>query len=215
MNEEEDKFYKFAKGKGVMNLPNKLTLMRVVMIPLFVLFFYLGFSGHYFVALGVFALASFTDYLDGHIARKYNLVTNLGKFLDPIADKVLVATALIVMLTRPEYFTSYLGGWALVVAGCGVSVILARELLVGGFRMVAADAGIVIAADKVGKVKTVTQMVSIILLLLWGGFAQFFAGYTAVKVLNLVALSLFALAIILTVISGANYIVKNIAVLKR
>jgi len=214
-NLEEDKFYRFAKGKGVMNLPNKLTLMRVIMIPLFVIFFYLDFSGHYFVALGVFALASFTDYLDGHIARKYNLVTNLGKFLDPIADKILVATALIVMLTRPEYFTVYLGGWAIVVAGCGVSVILARELLVGGFRMVAADAGIVIAADKIGKIKTVTQMISLILLLLWGGFAQFFFGYMAIKVLNLVALALFAIAVVLTVISGINYIVKNIAVLKQ
>ncbi len=84
----QSKFYKFAKGKGVMNLPNKLTIARVVMIPVFLLFFYLNFAGHYFAALGVFAVASFTDFLDGFLARKYKLITNLGKFLDPVADKI-------------------------------------------------------------------------------------------------------------------------------
>ena len=84
----------------------------------------------------------------------YNLVTNLGKFLDPIADKVLVSSALIVILTVPSYFTAFLGGWAMIVGGCCVVVIFARELIVSGFRMVAADAGIVIAADKIGKFKT-------------------------------------------------------------
>ena len=106
MNEEdkESKFYKFAKGKGVMNLPNKLTISRMVMIPVFVLFFYLNFVGHYFVALAVFGVASLTDLFDGKIARKYNLVTNLGKFLDPIADKVLVLSALVLFLTVPSLF---------------------------------------------------------------------------------------------------------------
>ncbi|MBO5328511.1 MAG: CDP-diacylglycerol--glycerol-3-phosphate 3-phosphatidyltransferase, partial [Clostridia bacterium] len=126
-----------------MNLPNKLTISRVLMIPLFVLFFYLNFAGHYFVAVGVFALACITDFLDGYIARKYKLVTNLGKFLDPIADKVLVATAMIILLTKPEVFTANFGEWALVFAGCGVALIIAREIIVSGFRMVAADAGIV------------------------------------------------------------------------
>lgn len=214
-HENRGKFYKFAKGKGVMNLPNRLTVMRVLLIPLFVLFFYLNFSGHYFVALAVFAFASFTDFLDGFIARKYSLITNLGKFLDPVADKILVSAAMILMLTAPEFFTAYTGSWALVCAGCCVALILARELMVSGFRMVAADAGIVIAADKIGKLKTVSQMVSLILLLAAAGFYGLFPEAVAVKVINYVGLGFFALATLLTVVSGANYIIKNIEVLKR
>ena len=104
MNEEKEidknsRAYKFAAGKGVMNLPNKLTISRVAMIPVFVFFFYFTFTSHYLVALAVFGAACLTDLFDGKIARKYNLVTNLGKFLDPIADKVLVLTALVIMLT--------------------------------------------------------------------------------------------------------------------
>ncbi len=113
MNEEkeidkESKAYKIAAGKGVMNLPNKLTISRIAMIPVFVLFFYLDFTAHYFVALAVFAIACLTDLFDGKIARKYNLVTNLGKFLDPIADKVLVLSSLVIMLTVPDIFVAYL-----------------------------------------------------------------------------------------------------------
>lgn len=216
MSEEkkESGFYKFAKGKGVMNLPNQLTIARVVMIPLFILFFYLQFKGHYFVALAVFAIASFTDFLDGHIARKYNLITNLGKFLDPVADKILVAAAMIVLLTVPQFFTIGLGSWALIAAGCCVAVIMGRELLVSGFRMVAADAGIVIAADKIGKYKTVTQLISLLVLLAAGGLYEFLQDHLAVKIVDYVGLGFFALATLLTVISGINYVVKNIQVLK-
>ena len=209
------KFYKFVAGKGVMNLPNKLTISRVVMIPLFVLFFYLNFKGHYFCSLGVFALACFTDFLDGYLARKYKLVTNLGKFLDPVADKVLVAAAMVIMLTQPFFFTRYLGDWALVCAGCCVAVIMARELIVSGFRMVAADARVVIAADKAGKYKTVCQDLSIVVLLVFSGFYEFFEDATAIMVLNYVGLALFALATILTVISGINYLIKNRQVLRQ
>lgn len=212
--DKDSKAYKFAAGKGVMNLPNKLTVSRVVMIPIFVLFFYLQFSGHYFVALAVFALASFTDFLDGKIARKYHLVTNLGKFLDPIADKVLVSTAMIVMLTVPAFFTQYLGSWALICAGCCVAIILGREIIVSGFRMVAADAGIVIAADKIGKYKTVTQDISIVVLFIGAGLGEFLVDNLAVQIINIFGLVLFALATLLTIISGINYIIKNIAVLK-
>lgn len=212
---KESKFQKFVKGKGVMNLPNQLTILRVLLIPLFVLFFYLDFCGHFFVALVVFALASFTDFLDGYLARKYKLVTNLGKFLDPVADKILVASAMILMLTVPGFFVMYLGSWAIICAGCCVALILARELMVSGFRMVAADAGIVIAADKIGKFKTVSQMVSLILLLLWAGFFEFYSTSVVVEILNYVGLGFFALATVLTVVSGVNYIVKNIEVLKR
>lgn len=110
-----------------MNLPNKLTLSRVIMIPIFVLFFYLTMiPGNYLIALILFVVASLTDLLDGMIARKYHLVTNLGKFLDPIADKVLVSTALIVMLTVPDLFTSYLGSGGLVAAGICVAIKIGR-----------------------------------------------------------------------------------------
>lgn len=206
--------YRIAVGKGVLNLPNKLTILRMIMIPLFILFFYLNFVGHYFCALAVFALASLTDLLDGKIARKFNLVTNLGKFLDPIADKVLVSSALIVFLTVPSLFTEYIGDWAVIVAGCCVALIFARELIVSGFRMVAADAGIVIAADKIGKFKTLAQDIAIVLVLMYGGFSEFFPDSLAVEIINYVGLILFAVAAVLTVISGINYIIKNLEVLK-
>jgi CDP-diacylglycerol--glycerol-3-phosphate 3-phosphatidyltransferase len=205
--------YKFVAGHGVMNLPNKLTISRVVMIPIFILFFYLSFTAHYFVALAVFGAASLTDFFDGKLARKYNLVTNLGKFLDPIADKVLVLSTFVVFLTKPQIFTSGLGGWALVVAGCGVVIILAREIIVSGFRMVAANSGKVIAADKIGKYKTATQDFSIVVLLL-GEAVRELTTHVAGTVINYVGLALFALSVILTIISGINYIVKNIDVLK-
>lgn len=210
----DDKFYRFAKGKGVMNLPNILTLSRMVMIPLFALFFYLEFTAHYFVALAVFALAALTDLLDGKIARKYNLVTNLGKFLDPIADKALVATAFILMLTRPGSFLFGLGDWAIIAAGCGVAVIIVREIIVSGFRMVAADAGVVIAADIFGKYKTVMQDLAVAVLLAGAGIAGFTDGMAA-DIVNCVGLALFAVAVLLTIASGINYIVRNAVVLKK
>ncbi len=210
----DDKFYRFAKGKGVMNLPNILTLSRMVMIPLFALFFYLEFTAHYFVALAVFALAALTDLLDGKIARKYSLVTNLGKFLDPIADKALVATAFILMLTRPESFLFGLGDWAIIAAGCGVAVIIVREIIVSGFRMVAADAGVVIAADIFGKYKTVMQDLAVAVLLAGAGIAGFTDGMAA-DIVNCVGLALFAVAVLLTIASGINYIVRNVGVLKK
>jgi CDP-diacylglycerol--glycerol-3-phosphate 3-phosphatidyltransferase len=211
--DKNSRAYKFAAGKGVMNLPNKLTISRMLMIPLFVLFFYLDFKSHYFIALAIFAIASLTDLFDGKIARKYNLVTNLGKFLDPIADKVLVASAMIIFLTKPYFFTANLGNWAIIVAGCCVAVILGREIIVSGFRMVAADAGIVIAADKIGKYKTFTQDSSVVILLFGLGLGEFVSNI-AVDIINYVGLALFAIATLLTIISGINYIVKNINVLK-
>ncbi len=215
MNEENNsKFYKFAAGKGVMNLPNKLTISRVVMIPVFIAFFYLNFTAHYFVALAVFLIAGFTDLFDGMIARKYNLVTNLGKFLDPIADKVLVLSGFVVLLTVPEVFTANLGDWAIIVAGCGVAVVLAREIIVSGFRMVAASADVVIAADKIGKYKTVTQDICVVVLIISAGISEL-TDHLAGEIVNYIGLAFFALSVILTVISGVNYIVKNIQVLKQ
>ncbi len=212
--DKESRAYKLAAGKDVMNLPNKLTIARMLMIPVFILFFYLDFTAHYFVALAVFAIACLTDLLDGKIARKYNLVTNLGKFLDPIADKVLVLSALVIMLTVPPFFTQNLGFWALIVAGCGVALILAREIIVSGFRMVAASSGTVIAADIFGKYKTVCQDISIVVLIIGAGVAEL-TDHIAGVIVNYVGLAFFALAVLLTVVSGVNYLVKNREILTK
>ena len=189
-----------------MNLPNKLTILRIIMIPIFVAVFYLTMIPYnYVISAAIFALAAFTDFLDGYIARKYKLVTNLGKFLDPIADKVLVSTALIIMLlpfpSEPQIVPFY--------GAIAVAIILARELIVSGFRIVAASNGKVLAADKSGKVKTFLQDVSILVLLVGADITpELFTG------LNLAGLILLSLATVLTIVSGVECIVKNIDVLK-
>ena len=197
-----------------MNLPNKITLTRIFMIPVFVLIFYLDVMNgwNYLVSAIVFLLAAATDALDGHIARSRNLVTNLGKFLDPIADKVLVSTAFIVLLTRGGAFeVSFFAGWGLITAGICVAVILARELIVSGFRMIAAGRGLVLAADKLGKLKTVFQDASIALMLA----GMTFLGGTAGIVIFTAGVVCFYLCTLLTVLSGVNYIVKNKEVLRE
>ncbi|MBQ4339728.1 MAG: CDP-diacylglycerol--glycerol-3-phosphate 3-phosphatidyltransferase, partial [Firmicutes bacterium] len=134
-----------------MNLPNKLTILRMVLIPVFMIFLMMGFS---YVAAVIFIVASLTDALDGHIARKYNLITNFGKIMDPLADKLLVTAALLCLVQLGH------------VAAWMVFVILAREFLIVSLRAVAASQGIVIAASKWGKLKTISQMAAVILLLL-------------------------------------------------
>ncbi len=198
----------------IWNLPNILTFSRMLFIPIFVALFYINFPGHFLVCWGLFAVACITDLFDGAIARKRNLVTNLGKFLDPIADKVLVLTAFILFLTIPDIFCANLGNWAILLAVCGVVIIVAREMIVSGFRMVAASSGEVIAADKIGKYKTFAQDLSVGILLFAEGWRQFDDGMFAV-VVNIIGVSLFILSVILTVISGINYIAKNIHVLKK
>ncbi len=208
-----------------MNLPNKITMARICMIPLFVVVFYLDvIPCNFLIAAVIFVLAALTDALDGHIARSRNLVTNLGKFLDPIADKVLVSTAFILLLTEPSVFSApfllFNGGADAVLsaetamritAGVCVAVILARELIVSGFRMVAAERKLVIAADKLGKIKTTCQDISIAVLLASMSFLETTAGQIAA----LVGLVFFFLCTFFTVLSGINYIVKNIQVLKE
>ncbi|MBR6003710.1 MAG: CDP-diacylglycerol--glycerol-3-phosphate 3-phosphatidyltransferase, partial [Lachnospiraceae bacterium] len=142
-----------------MNLPNKLTILRMIMIPFFVFFILAGFVPYNnYIALAIFALASFTDMLDGKIARKRNLVTNFGKFMDPLADKLLVVTALLCLLIVD-------GGTRMcsnqVVALIAVVIVVAREFVISGFRLVASDNGVVIAASMWGKFKTATTMVAI------------------------------------------------------
>ena len=200
----------------IWNVPNILTFSRIVIIPVFVALFYVNFTAHYFVCWALFAVACITDLFDGAIARKHNLVTNLGKFLDPIADKVLVMTGFILFLTVPSIFTANLSGWAIIVAGCGVAVIFARELIVSGFRMVAASSGEVIAADKVGKYKTFAQDLCVGFLLFGEGILELeLSDNLFGMVVNLIGISLFVLSVILTVVSGVNYLAKNIQVLKK
>lgn len=206
-----------------MNLPNKITLTRIFMIPMFVAVFYLGLLSEwcFLASAGVFLLAALTDALDGHIARSRHLVTDLGKFLDPIADKVLVSTAFIVLLTIPTAFTvNPFGQYGLIVAGVLVALILARELIVSGFRIIAAGKNLVLAADKLGKIKTVFQDVAIALLL--ASMTFLFAGadrpeqgmYVCGLVLAYIGLACFVICALMTVISGVNYLVRNKEVLK-
>ncbi len=185
-----------------MNLPNKITLSRILLIPVFAVIFFLDVIPYnYFISAIIFVVAACTDFIDGHIARSRNLVTNLGKFLDPIADKVLVSTAFILLLVRQETLTVL---WN--------AVILARELIVSGFRMVAASTGLVLAADKVGKVKTTFQDISIAMLL---AGADFFGILQASQVLNGIGVVTLGIAAVLTIWSGTGYIVKNKAVFKE
>lgn len=175
-----------------MNLPNKLTILRVIMIPFFVVCLLLDKGmGTQIAALVLFAAASFTDYLDGHIARKHNLVTNFGKFMDPLADKLLVCSALICLIELGR-----LPAWVVII-------IIAREFIISGFRLIASDNGIVIAASYWGKFKTVTQMAMIMLLIIHPQGTVFFW---------LEQILIYA-ALILTVVSLLDYILKNKQVL--
>ena len=172
-----------------MNLPNKLTCLRMVMIPFFVLFMYLDVPYARMIALAIFVAASLTDTADGYIARKYNLITDFGKFMDPLADKLLVCSAMICLVRTGE-----VPAWIVII-------IIAREFIISGFRLVAADNGIVIAASWWGKIKTVCQMAMIIVILL---------DIDALRPLELV---LIAAATVLTIVSLADYIMKNRKVL--
>ena len=148
-----------------MNLPNKLTLLRVCLIPVFLLFVYVSaIPCHYLLALIVFAAASLTDMLDGQIARKHNLVTNFGKFLDPLADKVLVITALIVLVDLPDFRMNAIP----------LIIIVAREFMVSGLRLLAAEDGVVIPAGIWGKLKTAFTMVTLVGSLLYLSLAEDF-----------------------------------------
>lgn len=175
-----------------MNLPNKLTMLRILLIPVFMVVLYWDFPGATWVAVAIFIIASFTDLLDGKIARKYNLVTNFGKFMDPLADKLLVCTALICLTSMNRL--------NVIV----VLVIIAREFIISGFRLVASDNGIVIAASYWGKFKTVSQMALIIVLIMdLGG------------VWNVVGTVLTWVALLLTIVSLIDYIAKNKQVLTQ
>lgn len=166
-----------------MNTANKLTLCRVVMIPIFIVLLYLEFAGHLWVALAVFILASVTDFVDGYVARHYDQVTDFGKFMDPLADKLLVMSAMVWFVE-----VGWMPAWAFFI-------VIARELAVTGLRLVAVEQGLVIAAGKSGKVKTASTMACICLLLAIPN-----------ETLRLVCV---AVILVTTVYSGVEYFVKN------
>ena len=175
-----------------MNLPNKLTILRTILIPFFLVFLYTDFWGkaNAYIAVAIFITASLTDLLDGKIARKYNLVTNFGKFMDPLADKLLVCAAMIALVELGR-----IPSWVVII-------IISREFIISGFRLIASDNGVVIAASYWGKFKTTFQMVMICLML------------ANIPALALVTQIVMWVALLLTVVSLVDYLVKNKNVMK-
>lgn len=200
-----------------MNLPNKISLTRILLIPVFVAAFFLdGILPFAFgIAAIIFAIAACTDFIDGKIARSRGLVTNLGKFLDPIADKVLVSTAMLLLLTMKDSLFAVLGDACeaiyITTAIC-TCVIMARELIISAFRQIAAANNVIMAAEKLGKYKAACQDVAIFVLIFAGGLLEL--NETVALYVTWGGLALFAVATILTVISGISYVVKNKQVLK-
>ncbi|MCI9314513.1 MAG: CDP-diacylglycerol--glycerol-3-phosphate 3-phosphatidyltransferase [Lachnospiraceae bacterium] len=174
-----------------MNLPNKLTMFRVVLIPFFVVFLLVDITSvDKWIALGIFIVASLTDLLDGKIARKYNLVTNFGKFMDPLADKLLVCAALICLVELER-----IPAWIVIV-------IMSREFIISGFRLIASDNGVVIAASYWGKFKTTFQIVMVCLMI---------ADLEQISLLTDIVMWA---ALILTVVSLVDYLAKNKDIMK-
>jgi len=177
-----------------MNLPNKLTLLRVLLIPLFLFFLFISKGIFRFLPLIIFIGAAVTDAIDGYIARRDHLITDFGKFMDPLADKLLTASAFIAFVE-----IGYLSSWIVVL-------IISREFLISGFRTLAASKGVILAANKWGKVKTFFQMILIIIILMdYTGFMSFVTPSVV---------PLIIITVLLTIISGATYIYDNLNVIK-
>ncbi len=190
-----------------MNLPNKLTLFRIVLVPIFMIFMYISSEYSFLIGLAIFAIAAFTDSLDGHIARKYNMVTDFGKFMDPLADKILTTIALI-------YLFKF--GLCHEIVIC---IVLAREFAVSGIRLIAAsnpNGSKVIAAGMLGKVKTCFQMVAIIVGFLGLGLFQIgtIVESTFIIVKTFTNILMWIMSI-LTIISGMQYIIPNFDLIKN
>ena len=172
-----------------MNLPNKITFIRVLLVPVFIIMFYVDIANNQIYAGLIFVIAALTDSLDGYIARKNNLVTNLGKFIDPLADKLLVSAALILLVE-----SGTIPGWVVIT-------IIAREFAITGFRIIAASEGVTIAASSLGKFKTITQLIAITLLLFDNIIFRNF---------NIPMDQIFLyISLVFTILSGIDYIYKN------
>ncbi|MCR4644299.1 MAG: CDP-diacylglycerol--glycerol-3-phosphate 3-phosphatidyltransferase [Oscillospiraceae bacterium] len=189
-----------------MNLPNKLTLLRIILVPVFLVCMYVQFPYHYSAALVVFAIASITDALDGHIARSQNLITTFGKFADPLADKILVLAAFAAMADLSAKMEVTLGTeYSLHVNGIVVTIIAAREFMVSGLRLVTAEKGVVVAAGIWGKLKTAFTMVTQVVILLCLCLTEF--GIPAIGgIMSWIFFALVWISVLLTIISGAVYL---------
>ena len=174
-----------------MNTPNKLTIGRIIATPFFMAALMIDFPFHYTAALILFIAASLTDMIDGKIARKYNMITDFGKFMDPLADKLLVCSAMIALIEMNR-----IPSWVVII-------IIAREFIISGFRLIASDNGVVIAASYWGKFKTTFQMVMICLMI---------ANFPQLQILTDIIMWI---ALILTVVSLIDYLVKNKDVMKN
>ncbi|MBQ7224530.1 MAG: CDP-diacylglycerol--glycerol-3-phosphate 3-phosphatidyltransferase [Clostridia bacterium] len=188
-----------------MNLPTKITIARLILIPFFVALYMIEFSYHTLVATAVFIIASLTDWLDGYLARKNNQVTTLGKFLDPIADKVLVASALILVAVIENEFQVFV-----TIASI---IIIARELIISCFRMIVATNNVILAADNLGKLKTVTQLIGLSFYLCYPAMTRFNEIFGLVC--KYVGFIFLVIATLLTVISAIHYLVTNKDALKN
>lgn len=178
-----------------MNLANKITITRIFLIPVFLVLMLIEFKYHNFLAAAVFIIAASTDSLDGYIARKRNLITNFGKFIDPLADKLLVTSALIVLVSKGQ------------VPALIAIIIISREFIITGFRLLASSEGVVLAASWLGKVKTVTQIVAIIAIII-GNFPFTYINFP----FDIIVLYI---SVIFTVISAVDYIYKNRKLVKE
>lgn len=189
-----------------MNLPTKITLIRIFLIPLFVAIYLIdAIPYNTFIATGIFIVASMTDWLDGYLARKNNMVTDLGKFLDPIADKVLVSTALVIIVTIANELTLFV-----LIASI---VIIARELIITCFRTIAATKKLIMAADMLGKVKTTLQLIGLAFYLPHQQFYAFSA--LAGDIVKYIGFAFLMLATLFAIMSAINYVVKNRRVLSQ
>lgn len=197
-----------------MNLPNKITLTRILLIP-FVIFFYVASFIPYgrFVSAGLFMIACYTDFIDGHIARKRGLVTDLGKFFDSIADKVLIMTGMVLIISVPLR-GAVAAAQPIILTSICMIIMLAREFIISALRQIAAAKGKVLAAEKSGKIKAAVQDVTISLYMLYAAFVAdtellIGASNTANAVINIILLVLLVTSTLLTITSGIGYLVRN------
>jgi len=198
------------------NIPNILSLIRILIVPIFLIFILTNFcSFSLYVAFGLFVLGAITDFLDGHIARKYSFVSNIGKFLDPIADKILMLSGMISILYL-QFTSDAFPGWMIFVTLISICIVIARDYMVDAIRQISSSQGRVIPADKFGKLKTMVQDLAIPLLLMY--FALVLnSGLEVVGFVfyfGLVAYSVFLIGVILTILSGVNYLIKNKEIFK-
>lgn len=189
------------------NIPNRLSLLRLILVPVMLVCFLVDFPYHIFVTLGIFIIASITDFLDGYIARKYNMITDIGKFLDPIADKTLATTALMIIAV-----------FNLIPQPYGIICLflfVTRDLVINALRQIASAKGVIVSADKWGKYKSFILDIAIPVVLLYKALLDAIVNATAVNIVMWAGYGLMILASVLNIISCINYLIKNRAVLQQ